>query len=59
MKEWVKVFLAFLAIVTGLYCVAELFIQGMYFFWFGGIIGVILLAGGATYFWTRTNLYKR
>jgi hypothetical protein len=54
MKEWVKVFSAFAAIFSGL-CLT---VYGYNKDWIPISIGIVLMAGGVTYFWTRSRFYQ-
>jgi hypothetical protein len=57
MKDWVKVFLAFAAIIGG---VVWLFYELYYRLDLSGVVaGVLLIAGGASYFWMNCRFYKR
>jgi hypothetical protein len=61
MKEWMKVFLAFLSAGTGICCIAFA-VEGSDYYvslWITWPIGLVLLAGSATFFWTRKNSYNR
>ena len=59
MKEWMKVFLAFLATGGG---VSVLLTEGQLDYyvpeWVIYCVGLILIAGGITFFWTRSKLYS-
>ncbi|SRR6266567_3340426 len=59
MKEWMRVFLAFLSIGVGICFVLRA--QELTYYlpeWMPYCIGVVLIAGGITYFWTRSKIYK-
>ena len=63
MTELVKSFLAFISVITGVILIVFLF-NGYNYNWyvialFCGILGVVLLAGGVTYFWTKSKFYKK
>jgi hypothetical protein len=59
MKEWMRVFLAFLSIGAGI-CFVLRAEELTYYLaeWMPYCIGIILIAGGITYFWTRSKLYR-
>jgi hypothetical protein len=59
MEEWMRVFLAFLAIGAGI-CVVLTANQLDYYLpeWVLYCIALILIAGGITFFWTRSKFYK-
>jgi hypothetical protein len=59
MKEWLKVFLAFLSIGVGIWFVSPTQ-QLTYYFpeWAPYVFGIVLIAGGFTFFWTRSKFYK-
>jgi hypothetical protein len=59
MKEWMRVFLAFLSIGAGI-CFALRAEELTYYIaeWMSYCIGIVLIAGGITYFWTRSKFYK-
>jgi hypothetical protein len=59
MKEWMRVFLAFLAIGAGISIVLtasqlDYYLPG----WVLYCLALILIAGGITFFWTRSKFYK-
>ncbi len=58
-KEWMKVFLAFFVLGAGVSVIATVS-QLDYFApdWVIYGIGLILIAGGITFFWTRSRFYK-
>jgi uncharacterized membrane protein len=60
MREWMKGFLAFLAIIGGIALVVAAWEQADYYVpgWILYCVGIIALTGGITFFWTRTKLYK-
>lgn len=59
MKEWMRVFLAFFSIGVGVCFVLRAEDLAYYLAeWMPYCIGIILIAGGITYFWTRSKLYK-
>ena len=59
MKEWMKVFLAFASIGTGTCFILRAYELTYYLAeWMPYCIGIILIAGGITYFWTRSKFYK-
>jgi uncharacterized membrane protein len=60
-KELVKCFIAFASVITGVLLIVFLFQGEAYYVndWTCGILGVALLAGGVTYFWTRSKFYKK
>jgi hypothetical protein len=61
-KDWVKVFLAFVALMVGAICLIAVAIRFFYDFLSGVVAvvaGVLLLAGGATYFWMNSRIYKK
>src|ERR1017187_3656942 len=57
-KEWMRVFLAFLSIGAGI-CFALRAEELTYYLpeWMPYCIGIVLIAGGITYFWTRSKFY--
>jgi hypothetical protein len=59
MKEWMRVFLAFLSIGGGI-CLILTASDITYYFpiWVPYFTGIVLIAGGITYFWTRSKFYK-
>jgi uncharacterized membrane protein len=59
--ELVKSFLAFASVITGVLLIVFMFKGEFYYVdnWICGILGVALLAGGVTYFWTRSKFYKK
>jgi lipoprotein signal peptidase len=59
MKEWMKVFLAMAAIVSGLIFVLTAERNYALYDWQAYAIGVVLIAGGATYFWTTSRFCKK
>lgn len=63
MKPWMKGFVAIVSTVTGIILIAEnCNCFGRYDPDIGellrAIAGILLLGGGATYFWTRSRFYK-
>jgi len=59
MKEWMKVFLGFISILAGICCVMNVRNLDYYFGeWVPYCIGIVLMAGGITFFWTRSKFYK-
>ena len=60
MKEWMKVFLAFLSIITGLGLILTAWEQADYYVpaWVLYCVGILVLTGGITFFWTRSKFYK-
>ena len=60
MKEWMKVFLAFLAITAGIGLALTAWNQAAYYVpeWVLYCVGIVLFTGGLTFFWTRTKFYK-
>jgi uncharacterized membrane protein YidH (DUF202 family) len=63
MKEWMKVFLAFASILAGISCVKNVRNIEYYFgesvpYGICYCIGIFLMAGGITFFWTRSKFYK-
>ena len=62
MKEWMRAFLAFLSIGAGISFVLNASELANYLpEWMphgGDCIGIVLIAGGITYFWTRSKFYK-
>lgn len=59
MKEWMKVFLAFLSIGAGTSVIVTADQLDYYVpEWVLYCIGLILIAGGITFFWTRSKFYK-
>jgi hypothetical protein len=58
-KDWVKVFLAFAALMVGALCLfcAHYFLPLAHFGLY--CLSVLLLAGGCTYFWMNSRFYKR
>jgi hypothetical protein len=59
MKEWMRVFLAFLSIGAGI-CIVMRAEELTYYFpeWMPYCIGIVLIAGGITYFWSRSKFCK-
>jgi hypothetical protein len=59
MKEFMRVFLAFFSIGAGI-CLILTADQSAYYFpvWVPYCLGIVLIAGGITYFWTRSRFYK-
>ncbi|HEY1806885.1 MAG TPA: hypothetical protein VGG45_20615 [Terracidiphilus sp.] len=59
MKEWMKVFSAFLSVGAG---VGVILTEDQLDYyapeWVIYCIGVVLIAGGTTFFWTRSKFYK-
>ncbi len=61
-KEFIKSFLAFATVITGVILIVLLFKDENYYYingWICGILGIVLLAGGVTYFWTGNKFYKK
>jgi hypothetical protein len=59
MKEWMRVFLAFLSIGTGICFVLRAEDISYYLpEWIPYCIGIVLITGGITYFWTQSKFYK-
>lgn len=64
MKEWMKGFLAIVAVIAGTILVAENaeVLAGRYSQDVWDVlrltVGLVLLGGGATFFWTRSKFYK-
>jgi hypothetical protein len=68
MKEWMKVFLALVSTLGGVTLSIAGFINGRHDRWgqfnldtydeMTILVGIILIAGGITYFWTRSKFYK-
>jgi hypothetical protein len=59
--ELVKSFIAFASVITGVILIVFLFNGNVYYVGalICGILGVALLAGGITYFWSRSKFYKK
>jgi uncharacterized membrane protein len=66
-KEWMKYFIAFVSALTGIILIiANGRFLGYYLpssdYWENGfmraIIGILLLGGAVTYFWTKSKFYK-
>lgn len=57
MKEWMRVFLAFLSIGAGVlvFLAANQYYAPEWVFYF---ISLLLIAGGITFFWTRSRFYR-
>jgi hypothetical protein len=59
MKEWMKVFFAFLSIGGGVCFILTAGDIAFYLpIWVPYFIGIVLIAAGVTYFWTRSKLYR-
>ncbi len=59
MKEWKRVFLAFLSIGVGISVILTANQLDYYApEWMCYFVGLILIAGGITFFWTRSKFYK-
>ncbi len=66
MKEWMRAFIAFVAVIAGALLVAENANIADYMQSLpqsindlaSAILGILLLGGGITYFWTRSRFYK-
>jgi hypothetical protein len=60
MKEWMKVFLAFLSITAGLGLILTAWNQADYYVadWVLYCVGITMFTGGITFFWTRSKFYK-
>jgi hypothetical protein len=66
MKEWMRAFIAFVAVIAGALLVAENANIANYMQSLpqsindlaSAILGILLLGGGITYFWTRSRFYK-
>lgn len=60
MKEWMKVFFAFLSIAAGIGLVMAAWEQADYYApeWMLYCVGILLITGGVTFFWTRSRFYK-
>jgi hypothetical protein len=62
MKEPVLVFLAFVAVITGLFLMlhaVESYYEYEFSRWIVAISGSVLFAGGVTYFWKHSKFYRR
>jgi general stress protein CsbA len=59
MPGWMKAFFAFASVIAGSVLIAVNAWKPYYLSeWIGAIAGVVFLAGGVTYFWTRSKFYK-
>jgi len=60
MKEWMRVFLAFLSIGVGIINFV-LAAEGIDYYvpaWVLCCVGIVLVAGAVTFFWTRCRFYE-
>lgn len=60
-EEWMKVFLAFLSAGAGI-CSIAFAVEGADYYvslWITWPVGLVLLAGSATFFWTRRRPFDR
>ena len=58
MKEWMKVFIAFVSIISGVCLVATARRNLMLDEWMCYCIGIVLMAGGVNYFWIQSRFHK-
>ncbi len=60
MKEWVKAFMGFLSITSGVALIVTAWENANYYVsaWALYCVGILLITSGVTFFWTRSKFYK-
>jgi hypothetical protein len=57
-KEWMKVFVAFVSMISGLCLMLTARRNSLLNEWLCCCVGIVLMAGGITYFWTQSKFRK-